>query len=101
MNKKIEQFLLLTLLFLGSEVADFDGNSFLLYRFSPKSTTALKDVISLNFKTIERDGILLHREGQNDDHITLALVNGKLSLFINIGNKCSVSQTAHLFSNLS
>ncbi|XP_061482188.1 contactin-associated protein-like 4 [Rhineura floridana] len=69
-----------------SEVADFDGKSFLLYRFNPKSTTALKDVISLKFKTIERDGILLHREGQNGDHITLALVNGKLSLLINIGD---------------
>ncbi|KAH0628196.1 hypothetical protein JD844_009051, partial [Phrynosoma platyrhinos] len=67
-----------------SEVADFDGKSFLLYRFNPKSTTSLKDVISLKFKTIQRDGILLHREGQNGDHITLALANGKLSLFINI-----------------
>uniref|UniRef100_A0A670JKU6 Contactin associated protein family member 4 n=1 Tax=Podarcis muralis TaxID=64176 RepID=A0A670JKU6_PODMU len=71
-----------------SDVADFDGKSFLLYRFNPKSTTALKDIISLQFKTIQRDGILLHREGQNGDHITLALVNGKLSLLINIGIKC-------------
>uniref|UniRef100_A0A670JKW8 Contactin associated protein family member 4 n=1 Tax=Podarcis muralis TaxID=64176 RepID=A0A670JKW8_PODMU len=69
-----------------SDVADFDGKSFLLYRFNPKSTTALKDIISLQFKTIQRDGILLHREGQNGDHITLALVNGKLSLLINIGD---------------
>nr|XP_034955725.1 contactin-associated protein-like 4 [Zootoca vivipara] len=69
-----------------SDVADFDGKSFLLYRFNPKSITALKDIISLQFKTIQRDGILIHREGQNGDHITLALVNGKLSLLINIGD---------------
>lgn len=74
-------------LFLGSDVADFDGKSFLLYRFNPKSTTALKDVISLKFKTIHKDGVLLHREGQSGDHITLTLVNGKLSLLINIGTK--------------
>lgn len=73
------------MLLLGSEVADFDGKSLLIYRFNPKSTTAQKDVISLKFKTIQRDGVLLHREGQNGDHITLALVNGKLSLLISIG----------------
>lgn len=69
-------------------MADFDGKSFLLYRFNPKATTALKDIISLKFKTSQRDGILLHREGQNGDHITLALANGKLSLLVNIGTKC-------------
>uniref|UniRef100_A0A8C8VIQ5 Contactin associated protein family member 4 n=1 Tax=Pelusios castaneus TaxID=367368 RepID=A0A8C8VIQ5_9SAUR len=69
-----------------SEVADFDGKSFLLYRFNQKSMSALKDVISLKFKTTQSDGILLHREGQNGDHITLELVKGKLSLFVNLGD---------------
>ncbi|XP_067425303.1 contactin-associated protein-like 4 isoform X2 [Emydura macquarii macquarii] len=69
-----------------SEVADFDGKSCLLYRFNQKSTSALKDVISLKFKTMQSDGILLHREGQNGDHITLELVKGKLSLFVNLGD---------------
>uniref|UniRef100_A0A8D2JD64 Contactin associated protein family member 4 n=1 Tax=Varanus komodoensis TaxID=61221 RepID=A0A8D2JD64_VARKO len=79
-----------------SEVADFDGKSFLLYRFNPKSTTALKDIISLKFKTIQRDGILLHREGQNGDHITLTLANGKLSLLINIGDAKIYSADAQI-----
>lgn len=48
--------------------------------------SALKDVISLKFKTMQSDGILLHREGQNGDHITLELIKGKLSLLINLGN---------------
>uniref|UniRef100_A0A8C4VML6 Contactin associated protein family member 4 n=1 Tax=Gopherus evgoodei TaxID=1825980 RepID=A0A8C4VML6_9SAUR len=69
-----------------SEVVDFDGKSCLLYRFSQKPMTALKDVISLKFKTMQSDGVLLHRGGQNGDHITLELVKGKLSLFINLGN---------------
>uniref|UniRef100_A0A8C4VMT6 Contactin associated protein family member 4 n=1 Tax=Gopherus evgoodei TaxID=1825980 RepID=A0A8C4VMT6_9SAUR len=69
-----------------SEVVDFDGKSCLLYRFSQKPMTALKDVISLKFKTMQSDGVLLHRGGQNGDHITLELVKGKLSLFINLGD---------------
>uniref|UniRef100_A0A8C6YG16 Contactin associated protein family member 4 n=1 Tax=Naja naja TaxID=35670 RepID=A0A8C6YG16_NAJNA len=79
-----------------SDVADFDGRSFLLYRFKPKSTTAIKDVISLKFKTSQRDGILLHREGQNGDHITLVLSNGKLSLLINIGDAKMYSADAQI-----
>ncbi|NXY65027.1 CNTP4 protein, partial [Callaeas wilsoni] len=47
---------------------------------------ALKDVISLKFKTMQSDGILLHREGQNGDHITVELTKGKLSLLINLGD---------------
>lgn len=49
--------------------------------------SALKDVVSLEFKAMQSDGILLHREGQNGDHITLELIKGKLSLFINLGNE--------------
>lgn len=48
--------------------------------------SALKDVISLKFKTMQSDGTLLHREGQNGDHITLELMKGKLSLLVNLGN---------------
>ncbi|KAI4534041.1 hypothetical protein MG293_014901 [Ovis ammon polii] len=69
-----------------SEVVDLDGKSCLLYRFDQKSLSAIKDVISLKFKTMQSDGILLHREGQNGDHITLELRRGKLFLLINSGN---------------
>lgn len=73
-------------LLLGSEVVGFDGKSCLIYTFNQKLMSALKDVISLKFKTMQSDGILLHREGQNGDHITLELIKGKLSLLINLGN---------------
>ncbi|XP_064901859.1 contactin-associated protein-like 4 isoform X3 [Columba livia] len=70
----------------GSEVVGFDGKSYLTYTFNQKLMSAQKDVISLKFKTMQSDGILLHREGQNGDHITLELIKGKLSLLINLGD---------------
>uniref|UniRef100_A0A2K6G7E9 Contactin associated protein family member 4 n=1 Tax=Propithecus coquereli TaxID=379532 RepID=A0A2K6G7E9_PROCO len=68
-----------------SEVVDLDGKSSLLYRFDQKSLSSIKDIISLKFKTMQSDGILLHREGPNGDHITLQLRRGKLFLLINSG----------------
>uniref|UniRef100_A0A672VCJ7 Contactin associated protein family member 4 n=1 Tax=Strigops habroptila TaxID=2489341 RepID=A0A672VCJ7_STRHB len=59
-----------------SEVVGFDGKSCLIYTFNQKLMSA--HVISLKFKTMQSDGILLHREGQNGDHITLELIKGKL-----------------------
>lgn len=70
---------------LGSEVVDLDGKSFLLYRFDQKSLSPLKDIISLKFKTMQSDGVLLHREGPSGDHITLELRGGKLFFLINSG----------------
>ncbi|KAF6287812.1 hypothetical protein mRhiFer1_003118 [Rhinolophus ferrumequinum] len=69
-----------------SEVLDLDGKSSLLYRFDQKSLSPIKDIISLQFKTMQSDGILLHRKGQNGDHITLELRRGKLFLLINSGD---------------
>ncbi|NWY21317.1 CNTP4 protein, partial [Aphelocoma coerulescens] len=69
-----------------SEVVGFDGKSCLIYTLNKKLINALKDVISLKFKTMQSDGILLHREGKNGDHITLELTKGKLSLLINLGD---------------
>ncbi|PNJ61918.1 CNTNAP4 isoform 4 [Pongo abelii] len=68
-----------------SEVVDLDGKSFLLYRFDQKSLSPIKDIISLKFKTVQSDGILLHREGPNGNHITLQLRRGRLFLLINSG----------------
>lgn len=52
--------------------------------------SALKDVISLKFKAIQSDGILLHKEGKNGDHIILELVKGTLSLLISLGKSYSL-----------
>eukprot|EP00073_Rattus_norvegicus_P052063 XP_017454447.1 PREDICTED: contactin-associated protein like 5-2 isoform X2 [Rattus norvegicus] len=70
-----------------SDVADFDGQSSLLYRFSQKTMSTLKDVISLKFKSMQGDGVLFHGEGQRGDHITLELQNGRLVLYLNLDDK--------------
>ncbi|XP_008504224.2 contactin-associated protein-like 4 [Calypte anna] len=79
-----------------SEVVGFDGKSYLIYTFNQKLMSALKDVISLKFKTMQSDGILLHREGRNGDHITLELIKGKLSLLITLGDTETHSSNAHI-----
>uniref|UniRef100_A0A8C4XEQ1 Contactin associated protein-like 5a n=1 Tax=Erpetoichthys calabaricus TaxID=27687 RepID=A0A8C4XEQ1_ERPCA len=68
-----------------SDVADFDGRSSLLYRFNQKSMSTVKDVISLKFKSLHSDGVLVHGEGQRGDYITLELNQGTLALHINLG----------------
>ncbi|XP_047691724.1 contactin-associated protein-like 4 isoform X6 [Prionailurus viverrinus] len=82
-----------------SEVVDLDGKSSLVYRFDQNSLSPIKDVISLKFKTMQSDGILLHREGQNGDHITLDLRKGKLFLLINSGE--TKLPSAHTLINLT
>uniref|UniRef100_A0A8C2L3Q0 Contactin associated protein-like 5b n=1 Tax=Cyprinus carpio TaxID=7962 RepID=A0A8C2L3Q0_CYPCA len=72
-----------------SDVADFNGRSSLLYRFNQKSTSTVKDVISLRFKSQRADGVLVHGEGQRGDYITLELHKGRLSLHINLGERDS------------
>ncbi|CAM9824288.1 unnamed protein product [Rangifer tarandus platyrhynchus] len=83
-----------------SEMVHFDGKSSLLYTFNHKSINPIKEVISLKFKTRENNGILLHREGPNDKHITLELVKGKLILFLNSGHASSPSPDALMLGSL-
>ncbi|XP_073097755.1 contactin-associated protein-like 5 isoform X4 [Manis javanica] len=67
-----------------SDIADFDGRSSLLYRFSQKLMSTLKDVISLRFKSMQGDGVLFHGEGQRGDHISLELQQGRLALHLSL-----------------
>ncbi|XP_058520158.1 contactin-associated protein-like 5 [Ochotona princeps] len=67
-----------------SDIANFDGRSSLLYRFSQKLMSTLKDVISLKFKSLHRDWVLFHGEGQRGDHISLELQKGRLALHLNL-----------------
>uniref|UniRef100_A0AAR2J853 Contactin associated protein-like 5a n=1 Tax=Pygocentrus nattereri TaxID=42514 RepID=A0AAR2J853_PYGNA len=70
-----------------SDVADFDGRSALLYRFNQKSTSTVKNVISLRFRSRQAEGVLVHGEGQRGDYITLELQRGRLALHLNLGTK--------------
>ncbi|XP_052057008.1 contactin-associated protein like 5-3 isoform X3 [Apodemus sylvaticus] len=80
-----------------SDVADFNGWSSLLYRFNQKTMSTFKDVISLKFKSMQRDGVLFHGEGQRGDHITLELQKGRLALYLNLDDsKGQLSSTVPL-----
>nr|XP_044607414.1 LOW QUALITY PROTEIN: contactin-associated protein-like 4 [Equus asinus] len=74
-----------------SQVIDFDGKSSLLYRFVKNTSSSAKDVISLKFKTMQSDGVLLHREGRGGDSVTLALVKGTLFLLVGSGDSSPLS----------
>ncbi|XP_056381233.1 contactin-associated protein-like 4 isoform X3 [Hyla sarda] len=70
----------------SSDIIYLDGKSSIMYRFFEKSISTTKDLISLKFKTMHSDGILLHGEGQNGDRIALELIRGRLCLSIHLGN---------------
>ncbi|XP_016422703.1 contactin-associated protein-like 5, partial [Sinocyclocheilus rhinocerous] len=79
-----------------SDVADFNGRSSLLYRFNQKSTSTVKDVISLRFKSQRADGVLVHGEGQRGDYITLELHKGRLALHINLDDAKTHPSSGHV-----
>ncbi|XP_008841288.1 contactin-associated protein-like 3 [Nannospalax galili] len=69
-----------------SEVAYFDGQSALHYKFEKESIRPTRDVISLKFKAMQSSGLILHGEGQHGNHVTLELIKGKLVFYLNSGN---------------
>lgn len=64
---------------------DFDGKSFLFYRFVKNISSSVKDVIFLKFKIMLSDGVLFHREGRGGDSVILVLVKGIFFLFVGLG----------------
>ncbi|XP_042192129.1 LOW QUALITY PROTEIN: contactin-associated protein-like 5 [Callorhinchus milii] len=83
-----------------SDVADFDGRSSLLYRFNQKTVSTVKDMISLQFRSTESEGVILHGEGQRGDYITLELSKGKVSLQLNLGDTKLQSVNGHTSATL-
>ncbi|XP_047382680.1 contactin-associated protein-like 3 isoform X4 [Sciurus carolinensis] len=69
-----------------SQVAYFDGRSALLYRLDKKPLRPIREIISLKFKTMQNNGILLHREGQHGNHVSLQIIKGKLVFALHSGN---------------
>ncbi len=64
----------------------FEGDDMVAYSFPQGRMRTLQDHYALNFKTLEKDGILLHSEGLQGDSITLELKTGRLYLHISLGN---------------
>ncbi|MGH0142978.1 UNVERIFIED_CONTAM: hypothetical protein FKN15_017292 [Acipenser sinensis] len=81
--------------FYDSYVMAFDGDDMVAYRFKRNTMKTLKDVIALNFKTLERDGLLLHGEGPQGDFLTLELVGSKLVMHISLGSSTVHDMTGH------
>ncbi|XP_048870641.1 contactin-associated protein 1-like isoform X1 [Brienomyrus brachyistius] len=69
-----------------SYVMSYDGNDMVAYQFPRQRYRTLKDHIALNFKTLERDGVLLHSEGLQGDVLILELKNARLYLHISLGS---------------
>lgn len=72
------------LLLAGADVISFDGHGIISYRFRSKMKI-VGDVISLKFRTMAGNGVLLHGEGQQGDYISLELRRARLQLSINLG----------------
>ncbi|XP_053309785.1 contactin-associated protein 1 [Spea bombifrons] len=68
------------------DVLSFDGDDLISYRFSGKTNRTLHDSISFNFKTLEKDGMLMHAEGSQGDFITLELQKARLIFSISLGD---------------
>lgn len=76
----------------------FEGDDMVAYSFPRGRMRTLQDHYALNFKTLEKDGILLHSEGLQGDSITLELKTGRLYLHISLGNDDkSICLSIHCF----
>uniref|UniRef100_A0A673JQT8 Contactin-associated protein 1-like n=1 Tax=Sinocyclocheilus rhinocerous TaxID=307959 RepID=A0A673JQT8_9TELE len=69
-----------------SYVMQFEGDDMVAYSFPRGRMRTLQDHYALNFKTLEKDGVLLHSEGLQGDSITLELKTGCLYLHISLGS---------------
>uniref|UniRef100_A0A8B9K2X8 Contactin associated protein like 3 n=1 Tax=Astyanax mexicanus TaxID=7994 RepID=A0A8B9K2X8_ASTMX len=65
-----------------SDVASFDGTSYLLFSFDPPPGPSAKDLLTANFKSVHHSGILIHMEDQHGHALTLELLKGKLFLHL-------------------
>uniref|UniRef100_A0A8C6PI39 Neurexin 2 n=1 Tax=Nothobranchius furzeri TaxID=105023 RepID=A0A8C6PI39_NOTFU len=72
---------------IGQEesVATFKGNEFFSYNLSQTPIQSSLDEITLSFRTLQRNGLLLHT-GKSADYVNLSLRNGALWLVINLGS---------------
>ncbi|XP_028917615.1 neurexin-2-beta isoform X37 [Ornithorhynchus anatinus] len=77
----------LTLSSQGKEeyVATFKGNEFFCYDLSHNPIQSSTDEITLAFRTLQRNGLMLHT-GKSADYVNLSLKAGAVWLVINLGS---------------
>uniref|UniRef100_A0A3B1K200 Neurexin 2 n=1 Tax=Astyanax mexicanus TaxID=7994 RepID=A0A3B1K200_ASTMX len=69
----------------GESVATFKGNEFFSYDLSQTPIQSSTDEITLSFRTLQRNGLLLHT-GKSADYVNLSLKSGAVCLVINLGS---------------
>ncbi|XP_057215521.1 neurexin 2a isoform X9 [Triplophysa rosa] len=69
----------------AESVATFKGNEFFSYDLSQKPIQSSTDEITLSFRTLQRNGLLLHT-GKSADYVNLSLKSGAVCLVINLGS---------------
>uniref|UniRef100_A0AAQ4RIC2 Neurexin 2 n=1 Tax=Gasterosteus aculeatus aculeatus TaxID=481459 RepID=A0AAQ4RIC2_GASAC len=72
---------------MGKEesVATFKGNEFFCYDLSLTPIQSSTDEITLSFRTLQRNGLMLHT-GKSADYVNLSLKSGAVWLVINLGS---------------
>ncbi|KAM9449909.1 neurexin-2-beta isoform 3-T3 [Clarias gariepinus] len=66
-------------------VATFKGNEFFCYDLSMTPIQSSTDEITLSFRTLQRNGLMLHT-GKSADYVNLSLKSGAVWLVINLGS---------------
>ncbi|XP_030074356.1 neurexin-2-beta isoform X5 [Microcaecilia unicolor] len=65
--------------------ATFKGNEFFCYDLSHNPIQSSTDEITLSFRTLQRNGLMLHT-GKSADYVNLSLKSGAVWLVINLGS---------------
>lgn len=66
-------------------MATFKGSEYFCYDLSLNPIQGSSEEITLSFKTLQINGLLL-QTGKSADYVNLALINGAVSLVINLGS---------------
>lgn len=66
-------------------MATFKGNEFFCYDLSHNPIQSSTDEITLAFRTLQRNGLMLHT-GKSADYVNLSLKSGAVWLVINLGS---------------
>ncbi|XP_053217891.1 contactin-associated protein 1 [Podarcis raffonei] len=69
-----------------SDVLYFDGDDAIAYKFRTRTVRTVQDMLGFNFKTMEREGILMYAAGAQGDYISLELQQAQLVFSISLGN---------------
>lgn len=77
--------------FAESDVASFDGASYMFFKLDAVTSPSPKDLLTMNFKTLHNSGVVMHMEGNHGHTLTLELLKGKLFIRLRKGTLVSPS----------